>query len=304
MQKEFVSYYNISNKELLYYSIKLVTSIFIYALFLILLYLLFTLRSDTVGENATIREIGMWLLAIILIVPLLHVIRTGWFTGMIKSNSVKISDKQMPEIYSIITDLSRRLQLKHIPDVYLLEAGGSLNAFATKFMGHNYVVIFSDLLEAFYDNDNDAVEFVIAHELGHIKRNHLLKRLLLAPSIIIPFLSSAYNRGCEITCDNIGNYFNHKGAVNGLKMLAGGKALHRKINTEEYMAQAYKDAGFWRWLVEIMSSHPSLYHRLNNVSRQNSSANQAPFNKAELQSTIPEVENEAIKEDYERFMPK
>jgi len=67
----------------------------------------------------------------------------------------------------------------------LLQEGGLLNAFAKKYFNANYIVIYSDLLETYYEGDKDAVEFVIAHEMGHIKRNHLWKDLLLAPSLFI-----------------------------------------------------------------------------------------------------------------------
>jgi hypothetical protein len=67
------------------------------------------------------------------------------------------------------------------------------------------------------------------------------------------------------------------------------------------MAQAYNDTGFWRGLIEITSSHPSLYHRLNNVSRQNDSVNPT----TSLNTvTATENNNDNDKEAHERFMPK
>jgi Zn-dependent protease with chaperone function len=62
-----------------------------------------------------------------------------------------------------------------------------LNAFATRLLSRNFIIITASLLES-CDNDTDKLKFIIAHELAHIKRGHVKMQFVLAPSRIIPWL--------------------------------------------------------------------------------------------------------------------
>ncbi|MEW9123955.1 MAG: M48 family metallopeptidase, partial [Thermotaleaceae bacterium] len=108
----------------------------------------------------------------------------------------------------------------------------------------------------------DAVAFVICHELAHIKRKHLSYRWLIFPSTIVPFLGAAYSRACEYTCDRIGAYYVPQGAIQGLLVLATGKKLYRNVNIYAIEQQVEEEGGFWVWLYELMSTHPNLLKRI------------------------------------------
>ncbi|MBN1990655.1 MAG: M48 family metallopeptidase [Bacteroidales bacterium] len=297
-----LGFYEVSTKEKAYFAVRLIVSVVLYALIIAVIGAMVTEGAD--GERAK----ATFLIPAALFFFLLYILRNGLFIGLIKSFSVKLGEKQLPEVYKIVSDCSYRLGIKRTPNVYLLQAGGSLNAFSKKFFNSNYVVIYSDLLEAYYQGDKDAVEFVIAHELGHIKRNHFIKELFLAPSAVVPFLAAAYYRGCELTCDNIGKFFNPKGALSGLLMLAGGKVIYRELNLEAYINQEKTDASFWRWLVEKFLSHPNLYKRLLNVydptmvSKFKVSASSKPY-KYDTSEVLEKIVD-ADKADYSRYMPK
>ncbi len=251
--------YLVSQKERIYFVIRLFFSLVIY------LGLGVGLFNDVASEVINLTQIVMALTGLTVMLFFVYVLRNGVFIGLIKSFSVKITERQLPEIYEMTEKIAKGLNIKRMPNIYLLQQGGSLNAFAKKYFNANYIVIYSDLLEAFYEGDKDAVEFVIAHEMGHIKRNHFWKDVLLAPSLFIPYLPMAYYRACELTCDNIGKYFSPNGAVNGILILASGKALYKYLDVSEYLNQEQEDASFWRWWVEKMLTHPNLYKRLRNV---------------------------------------
>ena len=191
---------------------------------------------------------------------------TVFFIGNLRGNAIRITKNQFPELYEIVTLHVAQLQLKKVPEVYVLQGNGILNAFAMRFLKRQYVVLYSNVLEAAYQEGMDAVSFIIGHELGHIKRNHTswLKSLFLLPAKLIPFLSSAHSRGCEYTCDNIGYHLSPKGALKGLLILAVGKELYANVNVKELV---FADArlGFIGSFVELFSTHPVLVKRIQKI---------------------------------------
>jgi len=191
--------------------------------------------------------------------------RLALFIGYIKGNSIKITPEQFPDIYTIVQEQAERLQMRRVPTVYIMQSGGLLNAFATQFMGTNFIVLYSEIVESAYESNPKMLEFIIGHELGHLKRKHLLKNMLLLPAIIVPFLAAAYSRACEYTCDNIGADLCPEGAIDGLLLLASGRGLYKKINIKEYIKQHDSDESFWKWLSEKVSTHPNLTNRIEKI---------------------------------------
>jgi len=250
--------YEVHSKEKIYFTIKSVISVIIYAL--IFYKILDILVNDDINTGPSTYVFIMY--AIIIIVWLFF--SAGIMAGHIQGNGISISRKQFPEIYSLIEKHCDELDME-VPPVYMIQNGGVLNAFATRFVGRNYVVIYSDIFDLAHEEGMNELSFIIAHELGHVKRKHVLKRLLLFPSFIIPFLGSAYSRACEFTCDNIGNALSPNGSKNGLMILAAGKRSFNKVNMEQYLASAEDETGFWKWFSEKVSSHPNLPNRIENL---------------------------------------
>lgn len=207
-------------------------------------------------------ETGASLLVYAILIPLI-----GWFAhgvalGRVRGNAVRVSDKQFPQLYRLTVAHARRLELKEVPAVYVLQSGGLLNAFATRFSGRDFVVINSDVLELALDQSEAAVGFIVGHELAHLWRGHLRHRWLTTPARFLPYLGSAYSRACEYTCDRIGAACQPEGAISGLLALAAGKQLHPHVDVREFAAQAEKDQSFWIRRAELMSSHPLLTKRV------------------------------------------
>ncbi|NQU51517.1 MAG: M48 family metallopeptidase [Bacteroidetes bacterium] len=186
--------YTIQPKEHLYFSLMILFGLIGYAL----MYFGITAALSS-PDFATF-------LPILIYIPLIVIFlffRLGILVGFLKGNSIKVTGKQFADINRIVLKQCKELNIKNIPDTYILQNGGLLNAFATRFLGHNYIVLYSDVLDEAYKNSYESIEFIIGHELGHIKRNHMLKSLILFPSFFVPFLYRAYSRACEYTCDNI-----------------------------------------------------------------------------------------------------
>lgn len=189
-------------------------------------------------------------------IALFFFVRNGLLIGFLRGACVRVTSTQFPDIYAIIEEHSQKLGLHKAPPVYVMQAGGLLNAFATRFIGKDYVVILSDVLDAAYSEGKDAVSFIIGHELGHVKRGHMTKNFLLFPSILIPFLQGAYSRACEFTCDSIGHSLSPTGSTKGMLILSVGKSLHGRVDVGSYLADCAQQGGFWVWFSEICSSHP------------------------------------------------
>jgi hypothetical protein len=185
----------------------------------------------------------------------------------IRSNGVRMSPQQFPQVYEKVKELCEKMEIPTVPDVYVMESGGILNAFATRFFGRNMVVLYSDIFDLINHGGEKELSFVIAHELAHIKRNHITKQLLILPAMWIPFVGEAYSRSCEYTCDRMAAYFteNSEAAMNGLTILAIGKALYRQVDRLEYLHQSNQEKGFFVWLVEKLSTHPALPKRIHEI---------------------------------------
>jgi len=212
-----------------------------------------------------ISIVGIFVLFVFM---LLSFLLSALMIGNIRSNAVKLSQEQFPEVFERAGDLCREMEIKKIPDIYVVQSGGMLNAFATRFFGRNMVVIYAEIFELLHTNQEEELNFVLAHELAHIKRNHLTKQMFILPAMWIPGVAELYLRACEYTCDRYAAYYtgNSEAAINSLTMLAIGKHLYTHVNKDEYMKQLNEEKGFFVWLSEVFSTHPPLPKRLDEIS--------------------------------------
>ena len=193
---------------------------------------------------------------------LAYFVVNGLHIGHVRGNGVRVSSRQFPELNAMADQHSRRLGLDETPAIFVLQSGGVLNAFATRFLGRNFVILNSDVLALATQKGEKAVSFVLGHELGHVRRKHMTRRALLYPAMVFPFLSGAYSRACEYTCDRFGNALEPEGGVDGLLVLAAGRDLYTQVNSAEYSGQRETETGFFVRFAEILSTHPNLPKRV------------------------------------------
>ncbi len=218
-----------------------------------------------VGFSALVYALVVWsvvgivyLLLAVMLWGLLHVV----YVGAIEGNAVRVSERQFPDVHGLVERLSLQIGLPSPPAVYVVQAGGLLNAFATRFLGRDFVVISTDALELATANGEPALGFVLAHELAHLRRRHTTVRPYLFPALVLPFLGTAYTRACEYTCDAMAARCRPDGAADGLRVLAAGKHLYTAVDVSELVAQGRTSNEFWPWLAEMLSAHPFLPKRL------------------------------------------
>jgi Zn-dependent protease with chaperone function len=238
----------IHRKERVYFALMLVVSAAVYV------GIAAELLFDTAGAGVVVGY-GLFLALFLFI---MH----GLMIGRIRGNGVRVTATQFPALHAAIVNHAATLGLEKVPDVFLLEAGGLLNAFATRFLGRDFVVLYSDVLAMAERGGQAVVGWIVAHELAHVRRGHLRRRWMITPARFIPYLGAAYSRACEYTCDRIAAHCQPDGAVEGLLALAAGPALYRRMDAREFADQVHTDGGFWVRRAELISMHPTLPKRV------------------------------------------
>lgn len=235
----------IASKETPYFVLSVIVSVFIYIIALF----------SIIGIGIVVLLLGIVLFSNAIMI------------GSIRGNGVRIHEKQFPEIYERVVSLSEAMNLKKVPDVFVIHSEGAFNAFATRFMGRNVVVIYSEVFELAREQAGKELDFIIAHELAHIKRNHVWKNILTMPANFMPFLADAYSRACEYTCDRKAAYYIQDGeaAKRALAILSVGKVLYKDLDEYAFLEQIHSESNVAVWFSEVLSTHPTLPKRIQAV---------------------------------------
>ena len=131
--------YQVNSKENVYFYIRMFTSLGLYYLLVKLILLSFQSPSP---QMVTVYVMYFYAFAIFLFV----FFRFGILIGYLKGNAIKLSKNQFPDIYQIAQKQSELLGLKSVPSIYIMQSGGVLNAFAARFLGRNYIVLYSEIV--------------------------------------------------------------------------------------------------------------------------------------------------------------
>jgi Zn-dependent protease with chaperone function/Tfp pilus assembly protein PilE len=225
-----------------------------------------------------------WLALIILSIGTVAFYALAFFIGYLfvqsaliahlKGNGVKINPRQFPDLYKRYVYCCKILDLTVYPDAYLINGNGLLNAFATRFLGRNFVVLNSNVVEGLAEQP-EVINFYLGHELGHVKRKHLQWGVFLWPASFMPLIGAAYSRAREYTCDQFGRACcaNGAAALKGLIALSAGEKLWAAVDIPAYLKQAEESSGFWMSFHELVSDYPWLVKR---AARMNNPGTIAP----------------------------
>jgi Zn-dependent protease with chaperone function len=186
-------------------------------------------------------------------------------------NSVRIGESQYPEIYAMLAEFSRRLGLEGIPEVFVVNGQGAVNAVAIRLLQRKYILLLSDMVDLLLStNSLKELSFVLGHELGHHAMGHtrLGRKILLWPASFVPFLGPAYLRACELTADRVGAWLvnSRTAAVRGLVALAcGSRSLAAATNLEAFRSQEDSIPPLFGLLSDVFSSHPRITRRVQEL---------------------------------------
>ena len=195
--------------------------------------------------------------------------------GINMASTIRLSDKQLPELYRHLPPICERLGIAE-PEFYL-QMNPNPNAY-TSGDTRIFIVVTSGLVEMM---DDEELDTVLAHECGHILCRHVLYHsiaqyilkgadalgILGNLTIPIQYAILYWYRKSELSCDRCASIITSPDTVTRtMARLAGGpKDLTQNINMEEWARQAdkYEDIrtdGLWNKILQVSAtmglSHP------------------------------------------------
>jgi Zn-dependent protease with chaperone function len=127
-------HYKVSFKERLYFTIMLLVGIGFYSS---CASILLKLPFPTNPEHLMLFYIYTCYFTVFMLYRWIYPL---WLKGYLISYGIKLTPEQFPEYYQVVQAQAALLKLRKIPSVYLLQAGGILNAFALSIYGKNIIV--------------------------------------------------------------------------------------------------------------------------------------------------------------------
>ncbi len=234
-------------------------------------------RERTLGMITLVLGLLVWIALIVgtvgmaliglLLGFIMYLFLQSTLISYIKGNGVELSSAQFPDLHTQFVSCCDRLQMEKRPEAFVLNGNGGLNAFATKFLGTQYVVLMSDVVDAM-SKHTDGVRFYLGHELGHLRMKHLnIGHLIRMPVLWLPLLGAAYSRARENTCDRHGLACSSspEGAARALAALSAGSERWQDLDLGAYLKQAKHSSGFWMSFHELCSGYPWLTKRAARV---------------------------------------
>jgi Zn-dependent protease with chaperone function len=240
------------------------------------------------------------------------------------SNSVRIGENQLPELWANHEAACRILDMPQVYDLYVTETIGP-NALSAG--SKSPIVVFgSPLLERLGPGEQRAV---LAHEIAHILSDHMLYRtallILLRAGSGFPFpiglpiravgaVLLEWYRAAELSCDRAEALVVRDPRIvcRSLMVLAGG--MHaEKFNLDAFLAQAqeYED---WddpsdrvrRFFYEISATHPNSVRRVSEVMKWVQSGDydriqRGEYRTREQEANLREETGDAVDFYAERF---
>ena len=172
-----------------------------------------------------------------------------------KANTVAVNTKQLPHLYQLFLDAAFRLDVRDVPDLFVLQEP-RVNAY-TSGVETPFVVVSSGMLELMTEEE---ILYVLGHELGHWQAGHVLYKtasrifsgaasaladltLGLGRLMTVPLQLALFkwDRCSELTADRAGLLAVRKVdvAIRSLMKLAGGsRAICEQMDYQEFIRQA------------------------------------------------------------------
>jgi Zn-dependent protease with chaperone function len=211
-----------------------------------------------VSDARALMAVALVALFAVLLSFIAYVFAKSAAIAHLRGNAIEVSEHQLPDIFNQLSGCCQALGVSKSPTMYVQNGNGVMNAFATWFLGRQFVILLSGVVDAMETNPN-GVRFYIGHELGHVLRHdNPLVGFLRWPALRLPLLGAAFSRARESTCDLHGLACSQspETAARSLAALSAGAKSWANVSLEGYRRQVADAKGFWMSFHELIASYP------------------------------------------------
>ena len=218
----------------------------------------------------------------VLFVPLVVIL--GYFAGRSKhqellSHGQKVTPQTTPELMPLIHVNASRLQIEPV-NIFIVPSN-QLNAYTFGMDSPKAIVLYSSLFKIM---DKDEIQFILGHEMGHVKLGHTWLNTLvggiagipspMGAAVIMELAFRWWNRACEYSADRAGVLACGKPnkAISALVKLEAGSAAQTPAGMK-YAIQSIEreDDDILHNLEELIASHPMIAKRINEIRNYSNS---------------------------------
>lgn len=203
------------------------------------------------------------ILAFAVVAPFLYGFIRFFMAAGVRANSIKVGPTQFPEIHARYLILAERIGVRHLPALYVVNGNGVVNAYAFSCNRRTgYVVLHAEIAQLIHYAPQ-IVDFVLAHELAHIRLGHVsLWRQLIGTIPNLFYLpGQAATRAQEYSADRMALCV-CPGTGDAASLLAVGPVMASDVNPDAWLEQCRDEDRSWLVrLHNILSSHAVLTKR-------------------------------------------
>lgn len=233
---------------------------------------------------------------ILLVAPMVLIpmwMTQQFFKAAVFGNAVKVGPRQYPQLHAMVEQTAKQMGLDKVPDVFILNGEGGINAFAVKFLTGQYVMLYSGLVDLLLERKmTRELKMIVAHELAHHAASHTSpgKNFLIMPAKFVPYVGMAYSRACEFTADRIGAAATGDLDASKRALLAIATGLKSmRTDVDAFVAQEAEIPGLFGYINEVYSSHPRMTRRLIELETMRGMLPKRPPTQQ-----LPEPQHEAV----------
>ncbi len=192
----------------------------------------------------------------------------------------QVTQQVNPELFRLIQENQARLQVE--PVAVFIVPGRELNAYAFGLSQPKSIVLNASLFQVM---DRKEIQFILGHEMGHVRLGHTWLNSLVGGLAGIPapyeamllmvFVLRGWNRTCEYSADRAGLLA--CGSINKaitalIKLEAGFSGLNQKGLQLAYQRIEAEDDDLTNNLMEMLGTHPMIIKRIDQLKRYAASA--------------------------------
>ncbi len=218
-----------------------------------------------------------------LFIPIIVIV--GYFSTKSKhhellSHGQQVTEHAAPGLLHIIQENRIRLQVEPV-NIFIVPSN-QLNAYTFGMDSPKAIVLYASLFDIM---DQDEIQFILGHEMGHVKLGHTWLNTLVGGIAGIPSSLGAaaimelafrwWNRACEYSADRAGILACGKPnkAISALVKLEAGTAALTQAGLQATMHHIATDEGdIMHNLEELMASHPMIAKRIDEIRNYSNTA--------------------------------